>query len=229
MTSRNFSASAFSVPAAREIVRGCSGSRQMNREAMKNIPPADPDRVIAWEPITAVQVVAHRVARRRCFLVIAGVWSLTALASSIMFFSAGAVVGGCTFAATGCLIALAVTACALAWKRHPIPSPKRLYPMMLPQTPGHGWSAFGVITAAWIVLCVASGPDGSLAYAVAHYAVIPVLIGSIVLVPGLVMGSRAQQLRNLLARNPRARQQLDAWAAVWTNPDGARPFGRVPS
>ncbi|MDN5759284.1 MAG: hypothetical protein L0H59_12260 [Tomitella sp.] len=55
------------------------------------------------------------------------------------------------------------------------------------------------------------------------------LIGSIVLVPGLVMGSRAQQLRNLLARNPRARQQLDAWAAVWTNPDGARPFGRVPS
>lgn len=107
MTSRNFSASAFSVPAAREIVRGRSGSRQMNREAMKNIPPADPDRVIAWEPITAVQVVAHRVARRRCFLVIAGVWSLTALASSIMFFSAGAVVGGCTFAATGCLIALA--------------------------------------------------------------------------------------------------------------------------
>src|SRR5699024_3533967 len=170
----------------------------------------------------------HRVARRRVFLVCAGVWSLTALAIAVMSASAGVAAAGVSLAVSACLIGLIMAGRALAWQRHPIPSPKHLHQMSLPHTPGLGWLWFAVVSTAWVVLCVSAGGAAlPLPYAVMALATVPLLVGSVVLVPGLLMGSRQQQLRQLLTRNPRARQQLDAWAADWTNADGQRPFGQV--
>ncbi len=181
-----------------------------------------------WEPVTAVQVIAHRVARRRVFLVCAGIWAVTALVLGLTSVWVGATAAGVVLAVTACLIGGVMAACALVWRRHPVPSPNHLYPMMLPHTPASGWSSFVVVSAAWVVACVASGAMGqSLVRDVVVLAVVPALIGSPLLVPGLLMGTRRRRLADLLASSPVARRELESLASDWRDPDGRRPFGRV--
>lgn len=177
---------------------------------------------------TAVQIIAHRVARRRVFLVCAGIWATTALVVALMSVWEGAIAAGVTPAVTACLIGLIMAGCALVWRHHPIPSPDRLYPMSLPHTPTVGWLGFATVSATWSVGCVLAGAAAlPLGLAVMTFAIGHALIGSVVLVPGVVMGSRRRYLQRILARSPLAQQELDALAADWTNPDGGRPFGRV--
>lgn len=195
---------------------------------MSNASSGHPESAASWEPITAVQVIAHRVARRSVFLICAAVWSVALLVFAAAAWAGGAAVAGGTLLAVAIVIALTLAVCAMVWKRRPIPSPRHLYPMMLPHTPTMGWALLATLSIAWMVLCgfsgVAAAPP---AYAFIMFVSIPTLLGSVVLVPGLVMGSRQQRLRDLLDRNASARQQLEELATAWSDPQGHRPFGVV--
>lgn len=191
--------------------------------------PAD-NRVAATPraSITAVQIIAHRVARRRVLLVCAGIWAITSLVVALMSVGEGAIAAGVTLAVTACVIGLIMVGCALAWRHHPIPSPDRLYPMLLPHTPTGGWLGFAAISATWSAGCVFAGAATlPLGPAVITFAIGPALIGSVVLVPGVLMSSRRQYLKRILARSSLAQQELDALAADWTDSDSGRSFGRL--
>lgn len=190
--------------------------------------PADDATGMRWEPVTAVQVIAHRVARRRVFLVCAGIWAVTALVLALTSVWVGATAAGVVLAAVTCLIGGVMSACVLMWRRRPVPSPDHLYPMTLPHTPASGWAWFAVVSVAWVGVCVASGALGqSVVLDVVVLAVVPALIGSPLLVPGLLMGTRRRQLADLLAKSSLAQRELESLASDWRDPDGRRPFGRV--